>query len=59
MKIKTYWKNDIAYFEYNIEESKKGNRQHKILGGSGVPVLLIKGEVVKGYDVPRILALAK
>ena len=51
--------NNIDYFEYDIEKSAEGNRQHKALGGTGIPVLLIKGEVVKGYAPGRIVALAK
>ncbi len=50
--------NNIPYFEYDIEKSKEGNEQHKNLGGKGIPVLLINGEVIKGYSASRILALA-
>lgn len=52
-------KNNIEYFEYDIEKSTKGYSQHKALGGSGIPVLLINGEVIKGYNPGRILSLAK
>ena len=51
--------NKIDYFEYNIENSIEGKDQHERLGGKGVPVLLIDGEVVKGYNPTRIIALAK
>ena len=51
--------NDIAFYEYDIEKSDEGREQHKKLGGKGVPVLLIEGDVVKGYDPSRILSLAK
>ena len=50
--------NNIDYFEYDIEKSQKGKQQHRELGGSGIPVLLINGEVVKGYAPARILELA-
>lgn len=50
---------NIDYFEYDIEKSQEGKQQHKALGGSGIPVLLIKGEVIKGYNPNRILKLAK
>ncbi len=50
--------NNIAYFEYDINTSKEGREQYNKLGGRGVPVLLINGEVVKGYNPSRILALA-
>lgn len=50
--------NNIAYFEYDIEQSTEGNRQYKALGGRGIPVLLINGEVVKGYNPRLIMELA-
>lgn len=50
--------NNIPYYEYDIEKSKEGNRQHKELGGKGIPVLLINGEVIKGYNASKILELA-
>ena len=49
----------ISYFEYDIEKSEEGRKQHKALGGSGIPVLLIKGQVIKGYSPNQILALAE
>jgi len=51
--------NNITYFEYDINKSSEGREQFKKLGGRGVPVLLINGEVVKGYNPSKILALAK
>jgi glutaredoxin len=49
----------IPYFEYDIEESLEGKRQMDELGGEAVPVLLINGQVVKGYQPDEILLLAK
>lgn len=51
-------KHDIPYFEYDIEKSAEGKEQHKNLGGGGIPVLLINGEVIKGYNPTKILELA-
>jgi len=51
--------NGIPYYEYNIETSKVGREQHKNLGGRGVPVLLINGAVVKGYNPTEILKLVR
>jgi len=51
--------NGIPYYEYNIETSQIGREQHKNLGGRGVPVLLINGVVVKGYNPAKILKLAR
>jgi mycoredoxin len=50
--------NNIPYYEYDIEKSKEGNEQHKNLGGKGIPVLLINGEVIKGYNPSKILQLS-
>lgn len=46
---------NIEYVEYDIEKSAQGAEQHKRLGGSGVPVLLINGQVLKGFSAERIL----
>lgn len=50
---------NISYHEYDIEKSSEGREQYDRLGGRGVPVLLINGEVIKGYNPARILELAK
>jgi mycoredoxin len=50
--------NNIPFYEYDIEKSQEGFKQHKSLGGKGIPVLLINGEVVNGYNPTRILELA-
>jgi mycoredoxin len=50
--------NNIEYHEYDIEKSAEGREQYDRLGVKGVPVLLINGEVLKGYDPSRILKLA-
>ena len=50
---------DVTYFEYDIENSTEGYQQFKALGGRGVPVLQIGGEVVKGYNPSRIKTLVR
>jgi len=50
--------NDIEFHEYDVEKSAEGREQFKRLGGKGVPMLLIKGEVLKGYDPTKILKLS-
>lgn len=47
--------NNIPYYEYDIEKSPEGREQHKRLGGSGVPVLWVNGETIKGYQPQLIL----
>lgn len=45
----------IKFREYDIEKSQEGRRQHTALGGGGVPVLVINGKVVRGYNPRAIL----
>jgi len=46
----------ISYQEVNIERSAEAQAQYQRLAGKGVPVLLIAGEVVRGYNEQRISA---
>lgn len=46
--------NDIDYIEYDIEESAVGREQYEKLRGHGIPLLLVNGTVVRGYDPERI-----
>ena len=48
---------DISYYEYDVETSPEGYRQYVDLGGRGVPVLQIDGEVIKGYRPSTIKKL--
>jgi glutaredoxin len=48
---------NIPFHEYDIEKSQEGADQYRRLGGQGVPVLLINGEVIHGYNPARILEL--
>ncbi|MEZ0288288.1 MAG: glutaredoxin family protein [Methylophilus sp.] len=45
----------IPYREYNIETSEEGRSQYQRLAGKGVPVLLVDGEVVRGYHEKTIV----
>lgn len=57
-KARTFMdENDIDYYEYDIEKSSEGRKQHDALGGGGIPVLLVNDEVVRGYDPQKILKL--
>jgi mycoredoxin len=46
----------VPYKEYNIETSEQGRSQYQRLAGKGVPVLLIDGEVLRGYNEKTIIA---
>jgi len=48
--------NDIEYVEYDIEKSAERNREHKELGGRGVPLVNVGGTIIHGYDPSRIRA---
>lgn len=44
----------VDYLELDIERSQPAWDEFKALGGRGVPLLVIKGEVIKGFDAQRI-----
>jgi mycoredoxin len=46
--------NNIPFFEYDIEKSSEGHRQYKALQGNGVPLLLVKNNVIRGYNPQAI-----
>ncbi len=48
---------DIEYYEYDVEKSAEGREQRKQFGGNGVPVVVINGSVIKGYNRNKILSL--
>lgn len=45
----------IPYYEYDIEASAEGREQYDALGGNGVPLLLVNGTVIKGYNPAKII----
>ena len=47
----------VDYCEYDIEQSPTGDALHERSGKRGVPVILIDGRVIGGYD-PDELSLA-
>lgn len=49
----------VKFKEFDIEKSAAANAEMKSLGGHGVPVFLIQGEVVKGFNQNRVLELIK
>ena len=51
--------NNIPYFEYDVDNNSEGQRQFKQLHGNGVPVILIKTTVVRGYNPTAIMSAAK
>lgn len=50
-KTRDFFKaNKIDYVEYDIEKSAEGKAQYDQLNGSGIPLVVIRGEVVRGYN---------
>lgn len=47
---------NIPYVEYDIEKSGEGRHQYNELKGNGVPLLNVKGTVVRGYNPDGIMA---
>lgn len=57
-KTREFFKqHNIAYVEYDIEKSADGKAQYDQLRGSGIPLIVIRGEVMRGYD-PNALKAA-
>jgi glutaredoxin len=45
----------ISFVEYDIETSIDGRKKYDALGGNGIPVLDINGEILEGYNESEIL----
>ena len=50
---------NVPYFEYDVDNSSEGQRQFKALNGNGVPVILIKNTVLRGYNANAIFSALK
>jgi len=48
--------NNIRYVEHDIEKSPDAHRRYRELGGSGVPLLEVNGEVIRGFNPNAIKA---
>jgi glutaredoxin len=54
LKAKKYFaENKIPYKEKNIETSKKFKREFKKLGGKGVPVIMWKDKLMRGFSARK------
>lgn len=49
--------NGIRYTEHDVETSDEGRRGFAELGGGGIPVIVIDGTVLRGYDAGALDAL--
>jgi glutaredoxin len=48
-------RNQIAYTDLDIEKSEQANRQYESLGGGGIPLIVVNGQIIQGYDPDSIL----
>lgn len=46
----------IAYREVDIEKDAVGRRQYDAIGGRGIPVLDMRGQIIQGYNPTAIRA---
>lgn len=44
----------IAYTEYDVENSNKGQRDYKELGGHGVPIILVGEQRLNGFSEDQL-----
>lgn len=47
----------IAYVDKNVERSTTAQDEHKQLGGTGVPLIVVRNHIMKGFDAERFDAL--
>lgn len=42
--------NNVPFIELDIEKSPEGRAQYEQLGGGGIPLVIIRGKVLKGFN---------
>ncbi|QIZ78585.1 glutaredoxin family protein [Ferrimonas lipolytica] len=47
-------RNDIDYVEIDVETDTSNNDEFRQLGGLGVPLIVVKGKVMRGFEPNRI-----
>ena len=57
-KAREYFKaNNVQYLEYDIEKDEQAKRMYDLVGGSGVPVILVNGKKIQGFNRAKFEAL--
>ena len=51
--------NKIPYVEYDIETSAEGKAQYQRLHGNGIPLVIIHGTVIGGYNPDKMKSLLR
>jgi mycoredoxin len=50
-KTRQFFKdNNIDYVEFDIEKSAEGKQEYNQLKGKGIPLVVINGKVIRGYN---------
>lgn len=58
IKAKEYLKlNNIEYIEYNISKNSEARKELIRMGYMSIPVIIIEGEHVLGFDLNRMKSL--
>jgi len=52
-------KNGIAYLEYDIEKSEQAKRMYDLVGGQGVPLILVNRTKIQGFNQAKFEAIYK
>ena len=47
--------NNIPFSEYDIERSDKGSRDYKRYHGRGVPLMVVNGSIIHGYNINSLV----
>ena len=57
-KARLFFKsNGIDYVEYDIEKNDLAKRMYDLLGGNGVPLILVDDMKLQGFNVQKFMAL--
>ena len=51
--------NNIPYVELDVEKSEEAKQRYRVLGGKGVPVILVGEQRLNGYSEQRLAQLLK
>ena len=49
----------VSYIEFDIENSSDARKQYDLLKGQGVPLIVAKGTIIRGFDKDLLLDALK
>lgn len=57
-RMRTFFRtHNIDYREYDIEKSPRGKAEYDQLAGHGIPLVVVRGNVVRGYNPNKVAEL--